>query len=81
MSMTNIHPHSAAVAGTNANATLLRDIKPPVEIPSGWAWVGWVLLVLAVAALAFLAWRYWQKRRAQPGLSPSSRPIFGRNRS
>ena len=20
----------------------LRDIKPPVEIPSGWAWVAWL---------------------------------------
>lgn len=42
----------------------LRDIKPPVDIPSGWAWVGWVLGALAIAALLFLAWRYWRKRRA-----------------
>jgi hypothetical protein len=63
MSVTNLHPHSllAANAGTNG----LRDIKPPVEIPSGWAWVGWVLGALAVAALVWWAWRYWQKRRAQ----------------
>jgi hypothetical protein len=60
--MTNVHPQSfTATAGTND----LRDIKPPVEIPSGWAWVGWVLGALAVAALVFWAWRYWQKRRAQ----------------
>lgn len=59
--MTNIHPNAlTASAGTNA----LRDIKPPVEIPNGWAWVGWVLGALAVAALLFWAWRYWQKRRA-----------------
>jgi hypothetical protein len=62
MSMTNLHPQSVtAIAGTNA----LRDIKPPVDIPSGWAWVGWVLGALAVAALIFWAWRYWQKRRSQ----------------
>ena len=62
MALTNVHPKSfTASAGTNA----LHDIKPPVEIPSGWAWVGWVLVALAVAALAFWAWRYWQKRRAQ----------------
>jgi hypothetical protein len=63
MSVTNLHPHSslAASAGTNG----LRDIKPPVEIPSGWAWVGWGLAALAVAALSFWAWRYWQRRRAQ----------------
>jgi len=68
MAMTNIHPRSA-VAGT-ADTNVLRDIKPPVEIPSGWAWLWWGLLVLAVAALAFLAWRYWQKRRAQAQIVP-----------
>jgi hypothetical protein len=68
MALTNVHPRSALAAGTNA--TDLRDIKPPIEIPSGWAWVGWVLLVLAVAALAFWAWRYWQKQRAQAQVVP-----------
>jgi hypothetical protein len=70
MSMTNVNPHSTAVAGTNANPNVLRDIKAPVEIPSGWAWVGWVALVVAVAALAFWAWRYWRKRRAQAQIVP-----------
>ncbi|MGD0263043.1 MAG: hypothetical protein ABSD29_25030 [Verrucomicrobiota bacterium] len=67
MAITNVHPKSfMAGAGTND----LRDIKPPIEIPSGWAWVGWVLGALAVAALAFWAWRYWQKRRAQAAVVP-----------
>ena len=48
-----------AGAGTND----LRDIKPPIDIPSGWVWLGWIIALLAVAALAFWAWRYWQKRR------------------
>ncbi|MGO8926767.1 MAG: hypothetical protein ACLQU3_07755 [Limisphaerales bacterium] len=62
MSVTNIHLQSVtASADTNG----LRDIKPPVDIPSGWALVGWVVGALAVAALAFWAWRYRQKRRAQ----------------
>jgi len=62
MAFTNAHPQSVvASAGTN----VLRDIKPPVDIPSGWAWVGWVLGAIALAALAFFAWRCWQKRRAQ----------------
>jgi hypothetical protein len=61
MAITNVH-HNALTASAGTNA--LRDIKPPVEIPSGWAWVGWVLGALAVAALVFWAWRYWQKRRA-----------------
>ena len=68
MAITNLPSRSALVAGPGTNA--LRDIKPPVEIPSGWAWVGWVLLALVVAALAFLAWRYWQKRRAQAAVVP-----------
>ena len=60
------------MAGSGTNA--LRDIKPPIEIPSGWAWVGWVLLVLAVAALACWGWRYWQKRRAQAKIVPAIPP-------
>jgi hypothetical protein len=68
MAITNISPRSALAVGANTNA--LRDIKPPIDIPSGWAWLFWVLLVLAVAALAFWAWRYWQKRRAQAKIVP-----------
>jgi hypothetical protein len=49
-----------AATGTNA----LHDIKPPVAIPSGWAWVFWVLASLAMAGLLFWAWGYWQKRQA-----------------
>src|SRR5690349_8847675 len=52
---------SLAATGTNG----LHDIKPPVAIPTGWAWVLWVLLSLAVLGLLFWAWRYWQKRRAE----------------
>jgi hypothetical protein len=68
MAITNVHPRSALTAGADTNA--LRDIKPPIDIPSGWAWLWWTLLVLAVAALAFVAWRYWQKRRAQAQIVP-----------
>ena len=51
---------------TNAiSANDIRDIKPPVEIPSGWEWLWWTLGTLAVAALLFAAWRWWQKRRSQ----------------
>jgi len=54
-------PSMLAAQSTND----LRDIKPPVEIPSGWAWVWWGLTALAAAALLFRAWRYWQKRRSE----------------
>jgi hypothetical protein len=48
---------------TNTND--IHDIKPPVNIPSGWEWLWWTLGGLALAAIAFLLWRYWQKRRAE----------------
>lgn len=51
-------PPSAAGAGTNT----LRDIKPPVEIPSGWEWLIWVGVAVALALVILLAWRYWRKR-------------------
>ena len=65
------------VASTNALPSLagsvtneLRDIKPPVYIPSAWAWVWWCLGMLAVAAALFYAWRYWQARRALGAVVP-----------
>jgi hypothetical protein len=51
----------ASAAGTND----LRAIKPPVVIPSGWAWVAWVVGALLLTALLYWAWRYWQKRKAE----------------
>ncbi len=52
--------HTASLAVAND----IRDIKPPVDIPSGWEWLWWTLGALAVAALVFAAWRWWQKRRS-----------------
>jgi hypothetical protein len=46
------------------NANTLHDIKPPVEIPSGWEWLWWVLAALVIGALVYLGLRYWQKQRA-----------------
>ncbi len=59
-----------------ANATTqvandIRDIKPPLEISSGWEWVLPVIVIFAVVVLAFFIWRWWQKRRAQiPVVAP-----------
>ncbi len=55
-----------AAATTNA----LRDIKPPVEIPSGWEWIWWVGGALAAATLLFLGWRYWRRRKTQLSMVP-----------
>jgi hypothetical protein len=48
----------------------IRDIRPPVEIPSGWAWVAWIAGLLVAAALAYWAWRWWQKRKVQLAMVP-----------
>jgi len=51
---------------TNALAADIRDIKAPVDIPSGWFWLGCVLGALGIALASYLAWRYWRKHRATP---------------
>jgi hypothetical protein len=61
MTVTNLNLHPGA---GNATTNVLRDIKPPVFIPSGWAWVLWVVGALVIGLALFLAWRYWQKKRA-----------------
>ena len=48
----------------------IRDIKPPVEIPSGWEWLWWTLGVLAFALILFALWKWWQKRRLQITMKP-----------
>ena len=67
VSATNLHAQSVM---TNAGTNILRDIKPPLVIPSGWAWVWWVAGAVAIASLLFWAWRWWQKRRAAIALVP-----------
>ena len=63
MKATNLTTLAAPGSGSGANE--LRDIKQPVDIPNGWAWVWWILAGLALGALLFWAWRSWQRRRAQ----------------
>jgi len=41
----------------------IRDIKPPLEISSGYAWLWWVLGVLIVLGALLLLWRWWRKRQ------------------
>jgi hypothetical protein len=68
MIQTSTNNTVSAFSGSATNA--LRDIKPPVVIPSGWAWAVWVAGGLAVAALAYWAWRYWQKKQAETPTVP-----------
>lgn len=60
-----IIPSPAPATTTNvAAAEDIRDIKAPVEISSGWAWLWWTLGALAVAAIAYASIRYWLGKRA-----------------
>jgi hypothetical protein len=49
------------------NGEDIREVKPPVAIPSIWSWLGPVLIGLAVALALWLlarAWRRWRGRAA-----------------
>ena len=48
----------------------IRDIKPPVEIPDGLAWLWQLLILLAIAVAAFLLWRWWKNRKLNIVLPP-----------
>ena len=76
MSATNT---SALIVRPQTNAAALatndiRGIKPPVEIPSGWAWLGWTLGALVVAAALVALWRWWWKKATTPALVPPIPP-------
>ena len=57
---------TASIAAAND----IRDIKPPVPIPSGWEWLWWALGALVVLILLYFARRWWQKRRSQIPVTP-----------
>jgi hypothetical protein len=63
--ITNATPHS-----TTSVADDIRDIKPPIEIPNGWAWLWWLLVVLAAIVAAILIWRWWRHRKLNIVLPP-----------
>ena len=48
----------------------IRDIKPPLEIPEGLAWLWWTLGALAVLTVLWLMWRHYQQRSTQVNLPP-----------
>jgi hypothetical protein len=61
---------AGAGAAPQVSDLQLRDIKPPVHIPSPYAWLWWTLGLLALAALLYLAWRWWKNRPAPPPPPP-----------
>ena len=60
-------PSATHSLATNSLAAAdIRDIKAPVEIPSGWFWLWCMLGALGIALASYFAWRYWQKHRPRP---------------
>ncbi len=63
--MTNSNPTAAQAAND------IRDIKPPLEISSGLAWLWWTLGVLAALILLAIIWRMVRRRLKQvPVVAP-----------
>ncbi len=64
-------PRSApATSPTNGVVALdIREVKPPIAIPTGWAWVGWLLGLAALVTIAWWAWRRWLKSRQKPAVT------------
>jgi len=62
---------SPAATPTPANlASELRDIAPPIEIPSGYEWLWWALGSVALAVALILLARWLQRRRTQAAIVP-----------
>lgn len=57
-----------------AGETVIRDIKPPIEISSGWEWVWWLVIALLVLAGALLVWRWLKNRKTAAVLPPPVPP-------
>ncbi|MCO5052957.1 MAG: DUF4381 domain-containing protein [Verrucomicrobiae bacterium] len=55
---------------TITNVTDIRDLVPPVEIPSGWEWLWWALAALVIVALLAFCWSWWRKRAQAPIVIP-----------
>lgn len=55
---------------TVAEATDIRDIAPPIDIPSGLAWLWWTLAAIALLGLAIWLLRWWKKQQARIATTP-----------
>ncbi len=62
--ITNTTPAPAAVVSD------IHDIKPPLDIPSGLAWLWWTLGTLAVLVALYALWRWWRRRAEQVPVVP-----------
>jgi hypothetical protein len=64
--MTNVTisspPASSSVAPSLND---IHDIKPPIDIPTGWEWLWWTLGGLVLVAIIIFAIRYWLAKRSK----------------
>jgi hypothetical protein len=51
-----------ATNSTSSAVPDIRDIKPPIEMAGGMAWLWWVLVVAGLGIVAWLLWRRWRHR-------------------
>lgn len=52
------------------NTNDIRDIKPPIDIPTGLEWLWITLAVLAVLVAILVAWYLWKKSRSNVPVEP-----------
>lgn len=64
-----------APAATNAAPPAFRDVvKPLINIPNIWLWIGAIAGVLILGVAGWLLWRYWRKKAAIIKLAPPVPP-------
>ncbi|HET7625529.1 MAG TPA: hypothetical protein VFM25_09705, partial [Verrucomicrobiae bacterium] len=68
--MTNVSLSKPILQTPAATTNALRDIKPPVEIPSGWEWLWWTLGALALIGIIFFLVRLLKKRKENIPVPP-----------
>jgi hypothetical protein len=61
-----VPPPAPPATNAVANTADIRQVRAPVVVPAGWAWVGWALGALVLALLAAWLWRRWRRRQAAP---------------
>src|ERR1700744_4433834 len=64
--ITNATPAAAAAPV----APDIRDIKPPVELPTGWEWIWWAAGAAVVLILLIGLWRILRRPRKRVSLPP-----------
>ena len=55
---------------TTSVAADIRDLKPPIEIPDGLAWLWGTLAALALGIVLFALWKYFQKQKQNVPIAP-----------